>query len=37
MSGVPLAAVKPARRDPWRRLREKVGVTVKGVARRKPA
>jgi len=36
MSSLPLAVVKPARRDPWRRLKEKAGVTLKSIARRKP-
>jgi hypothetical protein len=36
MSGTPVAAVKLERRDPWRRLREKPGVTVKSTARRRP-
>ena len=35
MSGTPLAAVKLERRDSWRRLREKPGVTVKSTARRR--
>jgi len=34
MSDGPLAIVKPERRDPWRKLREKAGVTVKSTARR---
>jgi len=36
MSGRPLAVVKPSRRDPWRKLKEKAGVTLKSIARRKP-
>ena len=36
MSGIPLAVVKPARRDPWKKLKEKAGVTLKSIARRKP-
>ncbi len=36
MSSRPLAVVKPSRRDPWRRLKEKAGVTLKSMARRKP-
>jgi len=36
MSSRPRAIVKPVRRDPWRRLKEKTGVTLKSIARRKP-
>ena len=36
MSGRPLAVVKPARKDPWKKLKEKAGVTLKSIARRKP-
>ena len=36
MSSRPLAVVKQSCRDPWRRLKEKPGVTLKSVARRKP-
>lgn len=35
MSSPPLAAIKQERRDPWRKLKEKAGVTLKSTARRK--